>query len=102
MPDRRRRAGRVFRFGSAIGVASAAAVFANEILAGRSFGPRVGLTTALFGLAAGIAATIAWPLALWVCGRRPPTARFAGMVVLLSIGTIGLAALFFLVQRLPL
>ena len=85
-----------------MGFGSAVAVAANEGLAGRSFGPRAALTIALFGMAAGIAATISWPLAGWVSGRRAAAARFSAMVLLLSLGTIGLAAIFFVVQRLPL
>ena len=100
--DRNPAVRRIVGFGLATGFGSAVAVAADEILAGRSFGLRTILTVTLFGTAAGIAAMIAWPLAGWVCGRRAAAARFSAMVLLLSLGTIGLAGILFVAQRLPL
>lgn len=61
----------------------------DMLLWGRFLDQRSVLLIFFAAIAGFITAAIAWGLERMLTGRRPPTARFAAMVILLSIGTAG-------------
>ncbi|MFO1185863.1 MAG: hypothetical protein U1E56_13930 [Bauldia sp.] len=88
-------------FGAAVGLAVAGAAAAAAYVTGRPLGPRLGAIAATLGFAAAVAAAAAWPLATAMAGKRPPTARFAAMAILIALGTLVLGGLAFVASRIP-
>lgn len=89
---------------SAVGFATAYAIANTAIVAlaltvrDTVFGHRALAVLETFLLGSFFAGMLAWMLAAALLAERPPTARFAGMLVFLAIGTAGLAAFVYFLR----